>query len=343
MKRPATALPLDIRSFRQSDEQSVVELLQAAMGDGPAGPRTADFFRWKHLENPFGRSLMMVAEADGAIIGFRAFMRWQLRTRGRLVHAVQAVDTATHPNYQGMGVFSALTLAALERLRGDADLIYNTPNEKSLPGYLKMGWRTVGKLPVSIRVRHPVRFARSLRTMRDRTLDNSGSWPVQAEPGITVLANDEVEELLLRDDTSRPTLSTARDAGYLRWRYGDSQPLDYRAVREEKNGHLRGIALFRVRARGHSVEAAVVDMFAPRDDGRILRSLLRQVMNACDVDHLTCHFPHGSVPAQAARRVGFVRSPIGITLVVNPLGSDINPDPTSLRSWNLSLGDLEVF
>jgi hypothetical protein len=241
-----------------------------------------------------------------------------------------------------MGVFSALTLAALDRLRGDVDLIYNTPNEKSLPGYLKMGWRTVGKLPVSIRVRHPVRFARSLRTMRDRTHDNNGSWAVQAEPATTVLANDGVEELL-RDDTLRPTLSTARDARYLRWRYGDSQPLDYRAVGEEKNGHLRGIALFRVRARGRSLEAAVVDMFAPADDGRILRSLLRQVMSACDVDHLTGHFPHGSVPARAARRVGFVRSPIGITLAVNPLRPEIEPDPTLPSSWSLSLGDLEVF
>ena len=32
-----------------------------------------------------------------------------------------------------------------------------------------------------------------------------------------------------------------------------------------------------------------------------------------------------------------------MTLVVNPLGHDLDPDPLDLRSWALSVGDLEVF
>jgi hypothetical protein len=30
-------------------------------------------------------------------------------------------------------------------------------------------------------------------------------------------------------------------------------------------------------------------------------------------------------------------------LVANPLREEMDPDPTDLRSWALSLGDLEVF
>ena len=44
------------------------------------------------------------------------------------------------------------------RPRDQADLIFNTPNEKSLPGYLKMGWTVVGHVPIYVRVRRPVRF-----------------------------------------------------------------------------------------------------------------------------------------------------------------------------------------
>jgi hypothetical protein len=32
-----------------------------------------------------------------------------------------------------------------------------------------------------------------------------------------------------------------------------------------------------------------------------------------------------------------------MTLAVNPLRADQHPDPRSLSSWALSLGDLEVF
>ena len=134
-----------VRQYEVTDEDAVLRLLRITLGAGPIGQRTAAFFRWKHLDNPFGPSLMLVADAGGEIIGLRAFMRWRFDAAGQDVRAVRAVDTATHPDHQGRGIFSRLTSEALDLLRGDTDLIFNTPNEKSLPGYLKLGWRIVGR------------------------------------------------------------------------------------------------------------------------------------------------------------------------------------------------------
>ena len=128
------AAGVDVRPYRDADEQAVLGLLNDALGGGPAGTRPAEFFRWKHLENPFGRSFMLVAEADGRIVGLRAFMRWEFVAGDRRFRAVRAVDTATHPDHQGKGIFSRLTLEALDSLRDQADFVFNTPNEKSLPG-----------------------------------------------------------------------------------------------------------------------------------------------------------------------------------------------------------------
>ena len=128
------AAGVDVRPYRDADEQAVLGLLSDALGGGPAGTRPAEFFRWKHLENPFGRSFMLVAEADGRIVGLRAFMRWEFVAGDRRFRAVRAVDTATHPDHQGKGIFSRLTLEALDALRDQADFVFNTPNEKSLPG-----------------------------------------------------------------------------------------------------------------------------------------------------------------------------------------------------------------
>jgi hypothetical protein len=58
---------------------------------------------------------------------------------------------------------------------------------------------------------------------------------------------------------------------------------------------------------------------------------------------LTCSFHSGSILARAAMREGFVRLPRGLKLVANPLSDDLRPEPTDIRSWGLSLGDVEVF
>src|SRR5207247_2560043 len=123
------------------------------------------FFRWKHVDNPFGRSFMLVAEAEERILGLRAFMRWRFAAGGREVGAVRAVDTATHPDFQGRGIFSLLTRAALDSLPADVGFVFNTPNEKSGPGYLKMGWHEVGRIPIAIRVRNPMGFVRRARSL----------------------------------------------------------------------------------------------------------------------------------------------------------------------------------
>src|SRR3954462_4949881 len=96
---------LAIAPYTTADEPAVLDLLRSSLGEGPAGTRTAEFFRWKHLANPFGPSFMLVARSDGEIIGLRAFMRWRFSAGGRDHAAVRAVDTATHPAHRGRGIF----------------------------------------------------------------------------------------------------------------------------------------------------------------------------------------------------------------------------------------------
>ncbi len=135
---------MEIREATAQDAPSVVELLATAMGR-PATGQFRRLLQWKHEENPFGRSLQWVMIEGGDIVGYRAFMRWEFVGLGRTWRAVRAVDTATHPDHQGRGIFKALTLHALDVARDDGvDFVFNTPNEQSRPGYLKMGWQVVG-------------------------------------------------------------------------------------------------------------------------------------------------------------------------------------------------------
>ena len=328
---------LTTRQFVDGDLDAVMELLSVSMGAGPAGDRTQEFFRWKHLDNPFGRSFMLLAEHDGAVVGLRAFMRWSWNGPEGAIAAVRAVDTATHPSYRRMGIFSRLTGSAVELLRNEGtSLIFNTPNEKSLPGYLKMGWAKVGRVPIHLRVRRPARFVAGLAGRDGRSGTNA-----EAPEAHTVLRAERasLSALLVAAGAPRDHLATPREPSYLQWRYGPASGLGYRAVTLSNEDGLRGLAIFRVRERKNLTEATVAELIAAPDDSQGQRALLRLVARATRVDHLAAHF---SSAIGQGPPLGWVRAPGGVTLVVNKL-REVAPSPDLASSWALSLGDIEVF
>lgn len=345
MTPPQTFTGLQIRPYREADEPEVLELLSAALGPGPAGKRSADFFRWKHLRNPFGPSLLLVGEEGGRIVGFRAFMRWRFQAGDQTILAVRPVDTATHPDARGRGVFSRLTREALAALGTSAQLVFNTPNDRSMPGYLKMGWRRVGSITVSVRARRPLRLAVGLRSLRRTGVRPRRDEPqVLAETAAHGLADAAAVSGLLRAVPGSSTrLTTPRSLDYLRWRYASAPLLDYRAVRRDEGGELAGLAIFRVRGRGRVWESTIAELLVRGGDVAVTRRLLSDVVRAADVDLLTCHAPARSATRRGVARSAFLPSPMGMALVVRPIDDDLEPDPTSLGSWGLSLGDLEVF
>jgi GNAT superfamily N-acetyltransferase len=337
---------LELRPYESADQEPVLDLLSATLGAGPTGARTAAFFRWKHLENPYGKSFMLVAISDGIPVGFRSFMRWEFCSRGRTVRAVRAVDTATHPAHQGKGIFSHLTQEALARLEPEVELVFNTPNPKSRRGYLKMGWQEVGQVPVVIRIVKPIRFALGASpALRRHASDRlAGMRSNGAESATSVLMDQsKINELLNARDRQTQRFETRRTYDYLRWRYATAPFLDYRAVGEERGGRLEGIAIFRVRSRGALQEATVTEILLRRPSDRTVRRLLGRIAAASGSDHLTCSDPALGDHWFSPLKWGSFRSPGGIGLVVNPLGKGVRPDPTLLDSWALTLGDLELF
>ena len=151
-----------IRDYQPDDEQGVMTLLHAALGEGGSFARTVDFWRWKHFQNPFGRSQLLLA-ANAQVLGLRAFMRWGFVAPSGRLRAVRAVDTSTHPDYRRVGIFSKLTQQSVEQARADGvNLIFNTPNPQSMAGYLKMGWQLTGRPRLLIRPLNPLRMIPAL-------------------------------------------------------------------------------------------------------------------------------------------------------------------------------------
>ena len=320
---------LVLRRVTPADEAALPALLGASLGWG-SDERFVSFFAWKHKDNPFGASPAWVAVDGERVVGFRTFLRWELEGPDGVVRAVRAVDTATHPEYQRRGIFSGLTRRALEELPAEGvGLVFNTPNDRSGPGYLKLGWSEVGRLPVRFRPTSPRALVRMAGARRQ-----AERWSLPFDAGMPApeaLMAPGMDGLLASQP--RPTgLRTRRTPAFLAWRYG-FEPLRYRAVLGGRTPG-DGLAIFRARRRGAAVEGTVSDVLVPDGDQRLRRRLLRKVLAVRGLDYVL------DVDGQGLRH-GFVplvgQAP---TLYARALGTGTVPP---LAGWKLSLGDIELF
>jgi GNAT superfamily N-acetyltransferase len=323
---------IDVRRAEPSDRLAVLDLLRPTLG-WSSDDQFRAFYSWKHEENPFGPSPSWVAVDNGEVVGFRIFLRWDhVAQGGGVLRTVRAVDTATRPSHQGRGIFRQLTLHALDDLRaGGVAFVFNTPNDNSRPGYLKMGWTQVGRLGASVRVTSPVSLWRIARTRVPADL-----WSVAStagRPAADVLASPGLPDLL--DVVGAPSgLSTHRTPAYLRWRYGFAA-LSYRAITLGSDVR-NGVAILRLRRRGPSLECALCEVLAPARDPGARRALVRSVVRESGADYLI------RLGGSAAYRTGFARVPRqGPILTWRPLQTGV--PGRRLDDWALGLGDIELF
>jgi GNAT superfamily N-acetyltransferase len=321
---------LTVREAGRGDFPAIVQLARRALGWNDDDEQ---FLVWKHLENPFGASPMWVALDGERIVGFRAFLRWEFATpAGATWRAVRAVDTATDPDSQGRGIFTRLTMHALDALTAEGvDLVFNTPNDKSRPGYVKMGWRVVGRLPVAVMPTNP-RFPLVIATARAPAGREALPTTAGDDAGAVFADRAALTELLAAVPASS-RLTTRRTPDFLAWRFGPRR-LGYRAVLAGSS--LRdGLAVFRRRRRGRAVEAVLCDVLVPGDDPTVTRRLVRTVARVADADYVL------RIDRRRVTRDPFVRLPqVGPVLACRSLGVPVVPE---LGTWNLTMGDVELF
>lgn len=332
---------MNIRPALPSDKPEMIRLLSQSLGDDVI-PQSEAFWNWKHEQNPFGPSYVRLAEEGGELVGLRAFMKWKWTWNDTTFDAIRAVDTATHPGFQGRGIFKKLTLNLVDTCRMDGvHFIFNTPNEKSKPGYLKMGWVEQGNMPLKLKIRRPLSLVYSRLARNGKSVDLSDDpSPVQEwRSGVLDLLNDHVRKAA--------QLTTAMSPAYLAWRYANNPLYRYNYFTDGKNYLL----VSRVKQHAFTKELRLVDfiLLDKNADSRTVNALLKKEVNRfCALHKINVVSMSG---VQFRLYKNYFRW-MGI-VPVRALGPmitlrDLNMEDrfASLRepqNWSYSLGDLELF
>lgn len=342
----------EIRQAGPRDLAPILDLLRANLSDAGVTAKTEAFWRWKHVETPAGPSIVYVAcgAETGNVIGLRAALRIELvGPDGTVIHAVRPVDTVTHQDWQRKGIFSKLTLRLIEGLRhGSTKLLFNTPNENSLPAYLKLGWRVAQTCKIRVKLGSPSQLLSSFRATEPHSpwekvlgdgtklsVDQFISLPAH-ERHVILETSAEYEHL-----RTRMGLRSLRDATTLDWRY--SHPTaDYRVFRMQGADSIRpdAVVFFRYEMRKRIRGALLTDFF--HDPTISFKQVLKIVCRSIAAGFFVASAMDGSHEDAAFARLLFM--PLRqARLAQRPVDLESDKLPESWSSWDFSLSDLELF
>ena len=357
----------DVRRFESADLDGL-RALDRAVWDRD---RSAAWFRWKYVENPYVDHVpIFVVERDGEIVGARPFLAFRLRVGSDAVLALQPADTMVHPDHRRQGLFTRMTSRAIEFYEPRAPrLFFNFPNEAALGGYRSLGWRAVGPRRAHYRVQNPATFVESHVDGRAGDVLGALATPVAQQyyrvrrrrfdpaDSITVERRDGADGALLASLYERdppPELHAHRDREFYDW-YLSSPAWTYATFVAHRHGSIVAALLARTRTTDDGIRvtqladvaplhgdenwtSAVAALVASAVDDAADVDLIAAIASAIPSEILTTHGLSAGTDLPLRRLRGepstFVVRPVGVT----------DPDPwqldgrplTDRSSWRVS-------
>ncbi len=338
-----TLAAVHLRRGAEEDTTEILTLMRASLGDEV--PHSRAFWRWKHEENPFGASPVLVAEANGKVVGLRAFMRWHLRSGRQTVPAVRAVDAVTHPDWRGQGIFTRLTLRLIEEMQEEGvAFVFSTPNDRSRPGHLKMGWTLVKKASQWIR---PISISRMAQALAHSEIAGPASPSMSLSTVEELLAAPQFDAFLQRCAPDDPQYTTLLTGKYIRWRYAHMPGVSYHAA-WRLDGDTGSVLIFRFRETGRGLRALILSevlIGSSRREQSIAKRLLGSLFRESNADYVLAKEARSLSILRILAACGFLPIPrMGPHFTVRSLNVPANtPDPHRRSNWRHSIGDLELF
>ena len=131
------ALELDYDSYVYHQKECYREILDRTRVSDDY--MTADHYRWQY-HPPVGSAKIAAVFDGGEVVASNAMFPVLIRDGSTIVKGWQSLDTATRPSHRGKGYFVACLRVLIGAL-GQNEIFFGFPNENSVKGFLKVGWK----------------------------------------------------------------------------------------------------------------------------------------------------------------------------------------------------------
>jgi GNAT superfamily N-acetyltransferase len=337
-------------------------------------PFSAEMFEWKFERNPYLSHVpILLAEANGEIVGARGFLARRVRAGDRIVVAPEATDAMVHPDHRHQGVYARLVESTVERYAdSEATLRFSFPNRLSLPGTLKQGARLVGTIPMYYRLQNPAACLESSDDALSTRLARRIGGPLArgylgardrirsaSSDGVVIRRHTEIPATdlgALYERSAPEVLHTIRDEEFYRWRF-DNPEWDYDSYTAVQGGQVVGGMVLGTGRMNGAVVTRIADVLPIGRSARTpaLAGLLETALPEYEESDLIAAFGQAMPPA-LLKSYGFLsdhRLPLSrvtdaTPMVVDRLSHDRSEwkvngfDPTEQTNWLLSYSDWDT-
>lgn len=313
-----------VREYREGDEGGLIALHRQVFGS-EADP---EWWRWRYLNSPAGRAIMMLAESNGRIVGQYALAPVRMKMGNDECLACLSLDTMVHPDFRGAGMFTRLAEAAYAAAvaRG-IRLVYGFPNANSHHGFVsKLGWKDLHTgIPLWVRPLNS-KAVIGKRFGGNRVIAALGGCAVGAAMALLcrprkatgtccvreVRTFDERFDALWKDVSGKSSIALIRDRAYLDWRYAHRPNVRYTILAAEREDRLLGYAVLRLMPKFGLHIGFIMELVVSPRERAVSRDLLRAAFDrfgAEGADIVGCLMPPGQGDARLLKEMGFIRVP----------------------------------
>ena len=340
-----TAGSLEIREAGEGDLELIRDLHVAVGLD----ERSLSYDRWRFFSGPYGISPSVLAMDGGRAAGFYTVWPVKVRLGNETVMAAQSMDTMTHPDYRGRGVFVQLAQACydLAASRG-FEVLYGFPNQNSYPGFIRrLNWDHTGDIPHWVRPLRPsglkavhraiAPFADAIAALLPR--GSVGDAEISfAKPEDTAL-----QELLDGWCNEKDVCRIDRAPAWLDWRYAQEAEKDYEWVCAYRRGTLVAAAIWGMQNTSWGSfadgRARIGELFGTRQqDLQAVLSVIiaRAKSRSAGVVEMMCNI---ETSVAALKRVGFFRHRDAPFIARGLTGRTLGGNIHNHSAWRITGGD----
>lgn len=322
-----------IRLGSEEDGDRIVPFLDQVFGGWPGFnlPNSSlDYWKWKHIDNPRGESLIMLCELYGDLIGVSHNAVLGIKQGESLITVGQSSDLAVHEDYRLMGVRNAIVDEMFKHFP-DRGKCYNltVTRHPHLLQSLKRKQRP--RFPHNIQCY--VRIQDIQRHLEHIPMDNE--WLMKTgykalsfinaiKQQLTPAPNHNVQrirEISYFDEgvdafwdqvSSHYEFIGVRDRAYLNWRYCDPRAGDYRVTCAEEDGKLSGYIVTGINSVKPDYPIGyIMDVLSLPDRPWVSSQLLREAVESMEDDGVNivlCLAVDGNYLEKALSQNGFLNS-----------------------------------
>ena len=359
---------LDLRNFTDHNFSPLVELSNTAY----SGRDIADlsFLNWEYLHNPDGNALITSAianndtdessrEGSQKIVSQYIVLPRRYVVNGKLSLGSLSVNSLTHPDFRGVGLFEKLALMTFNRCReNNIRFTIGFPNPISSPIIeRKKLFSVMGSLPVLIKTLNPVRSLMGyVSSGKDKTGDEidlhlqDENYRLKHEISIfDVEADRDKYSLLLNEFSGMPRNTTYRSPEYLSWRYRQIPRRTYTMLKLVKHDRIAAIAILRGRIMYGMRTCILVDLIS--NDHAASDELISFVLSYCrliKMDIVLTTVPRHSSEYKLVKSHGFLVIPNFILpqkldVIFRNHGDAPSDNTGEFSNWFLTFGDYDIF